>query len=190
MDILWTPWRYAYVSTADKAVRQGVPAALNAWPEDHGCVFCNILASADYAIANGMPADQADKAARIIHRTERCYICLNTFPYNSGHIMIVPRKHEAELANLDTPTASEVMSLAQQSERILRSEYLPDGINAGINLGRAAGAGVAEHLHLHMVPRWAGDTNFMTVMGETRVLPEALDTTWERLHTAFRTVAK
>jgi len=185
MDTLWTPWRYAYVSSAETAVRRGVPAGLAAWPGDTGCVFCNLLSAADFAIANGMDPQQADRAARIVLRSQTCFIVLNIFPYNSGHMMIVPRRHEAELGRLDATEAAEIMTLAQRSERILRAQYQPQGINLGMNLGKAAGAGVADHLHLHVVPRWVGDTNFMTVLGETRVLPEALDTTWEKLHAAF-----
>lgn len=185
MDTLWTPWRYAYVSTVDTATRPGVPPALEAWPGDKHCVFCNLLAAADYAIAHGMPPNQADRAAGIVLRAQHSFICLNAFPYNSGHIMIVPRRHEPDLAGLHPDEAAEFMTLAQRSDRVLRQVYSPDGINAGINLGKAAGAGVANHLHQHMLPRWAGDTNFMTVIGETRVLPEDLATTWQRLHQAF-----
>lgn len=185
MDTLWTPWRYAYVAAADRPARQGVSVELNSWPGDKHCVFCNLLAAADYAIAHGMESERADRAARIVLRAQHCYICLNTFPYNSGHVMIVPRRHEPDIAGLAPEEASEMMALTQHSERVLRSTYSPDGINVGMNLGKAAGAGVAGHLHMHMVPRWAGDTNFMTVMGETRVLPEILDTTWEKLRAAF-----
>lgn len=190
MDTLWTPWRYAYVSTADRAVRQGVPLALQAWPGDKGCVFCNLLASANYAIEHGMPPEQADRAAGIVLRTEQSYICLNAYPYNSGHVMIVPNRHEAELGQLTPAEAGELITLSQQAERVLRRVYLPDGVNLGMNLGKAAGAGVAGHLHMHMVPRWAGDTNFMTVVGETRVLPETLDATWRKLHDAFSHAAE
>jgi ATP adenylyltransferase len=185
MDTLWTPWRYAYVSTVERTVRPGVPAGLEAWPGDKDCVFCNLLASADYAIAHGMDAALADRAALIVWREQHCYICLNSFPYNSGHIMIVPRRHEAVLACLDPAEANELMTLSQRADRVLGRTYAPDGINMGINLGKAAGAGVAGHLHAHMVPRWAGDTNFMTVFGETRVLPETLETTWEKLRAGF-----
>ncbi len=185
MDTLWTPWRYAYVSTTEHTDRQGVPAGLEAWPGDKHCVFCNLLAATDYAIAHGMDSQQADRTARIVLRSENCYICLNIFPYTSGHLMIVPRRHEPELGGLGAREAGEVMELAQKTERALRRVYSPDGINLGLNLGKAGGAGVAGHLHLHMLPRWLGDTNFMTVVGETRVLPEALDTTWQKLHQAF-----
>lgn len=185
MDTLWTPWRYSYVSSADTAARKGVPPALAAWPGDTGCVFCNLLAATQFAVEHGMAAEAADRAANIVYRGGLCFICLNSFPYNSGHAMILPYQHVADLATLPEPAALEVMRLAQRLDRVLREVYRPDGANLGINEGKAAGAGVAGHLHLHMLPRWAGDTNFMTVTGETRVLPESLDVTWARLHAAL-----
>ncbi len=186
MDPLWTPWRYKYVSTADSAKRQGVPPHLAAWPGDTGCVFCNLLASSANAVDHGMAAEEADRAAYILHRGQHCFICLNAFPYNSGHVMILPYEHTNELARLEPAAAQEMMSLAQRVEQAFRKIYRPDGVNLGMNLGKAAGAGVIGHLHLHMLPRWLGDTNFMTVIGETRVLPEPLDITWERLRAEFR----
>lgn len=185
MDHLWTPWRYAYVTDADRKTRQGIPEELAAFPGDTGCVFCNILAAADYAIAHGMDAAQADRIALIVHRAEHNYICLNRYPYNAGHIMIVPREHQRSLAALAPATAGEMMDLARRAELALAALYSPDGFNIGLNLGKAAGAGVTGHLHLHALPRWAGDTNFMTVIGETRVLPEDLATTWQRMVHAF-----
>ena len=185
MDTLWTPWRFTYVSTAGSAARKGVPGLLAAWPGDTGCVFCNLLAATQFAVSQGMPAIEADRAANIVYRGEFCFLCLNSFPYNSGHAMILPYEHVGDLATLADPPAVEMMRLAQRLDRVLREVYHPDGANVGINEGRAAGAGVAGHLHIHMLPRWAGDTNFMTVTGETRVLPEALTVTWERLHTAL-----
>jgi ATP adenylyltransferase len=186
MDPLWTPWRYKYVSTADTAARQGVPLELAAWPGDTGCVFCNLLAASAHAVENGIAPRDADRSANIVHRGEYCFICLNAFPYNSGHVMVLPYEHTSDMGGLETYAAQEVMSLAQRLDRVLRSVYRPDGINLGMNLGKAAGAGVVGHLHLHMLPRWLGDTNFMTVIGETRVLPESLDITWERLHAEFQ----
>jgi ATP adenylyltransferase len=185
VDHLWTPWRYAYVTDSDKTARPGVPAELAAFPGDTGCVFCNILGAADYAIAHGMSQAQADRAALIVHRSPCNYICLNRYPYNAGHIMIVPREHQGSLAALAPSTAREMMDLAQRTECVLAGLYSPDGFNFGLNLGKAAGAGVAKHLHLHALPRWTGDTNFMTVVGETRVLPEDLTTTWQRMVHAF-----
>jgi ATP adenylyltransferase len=186
MDHLWTPWRYAYVSgTDDKSARPGVPDALSGWPGDKHCVFCNLNASSEYAADQGMPADEADRAAYIVLRAEYCYICLNAFPYSTGHVMVIPYAHERSLAALDEAVASEMMQLARRTERVLQQVYQPHGINLGMNLGKAAGAGVAEHLHLHILPRWLGDTNLMTIVAETRVLPESLDITWRRLREGF-----
>jgi ATP adenylyltransferase len=186
MDHLWTPWRYAYVTGADRRKsRRGVPEALDAWPGDMHCVFCNLIAAVDYAIANGMPRDDAERAAWVLDRGQHCYLVLNAFPYNGGHLMAVPYQHEASLAALPLETASELMRLARRTERVLRSTYVPDGLNFGLNLGEAAGAGVAGHLHLHAVPRWSGDNNFMSVLAETRILPEMLDETWRRLRAGF-----
>ena len=154
MDYLWTPWRYAYVSGADKAT---------------GCIFCDAPKLGD------------DRKARIVHRGRDCYIILNTFPYTSGHVMIVPFAHLDELQKLPPATAQEMMALTQKMEGVLRAVYHPEGINVGANIGQAAGAGVAGHVHLHVLPRWTADSNFMTAVSETRVLPEALDTTYERL---------
>lgn len=162
-----------------------MPAALSAWPGDHHCVFCNLIAAADYAIDHGMTPEEADRAANIVLRGRSCYICLNAYPYTSGHVMIVPREHEASLGTLAGETALEMMALAQRTTRALESAYSPDGANLGLNLGKAAGAGVADHLHMHVLPRWFGDTNFMTVAAETRVLPEILEQSWQRLRRAF-----
>ena len=189
MDLLWTPWRYAYVTTADGAVRPGVPPSLNAWPGDLHCVFCNLVASIDYAIANGMSADEAEAAGGLILRGKHCFVCLNAYPYTSGHVMVIPHKHEASLAALPKETAHELIDLAQKTERVLTTLYSPHGINFGMNLGQAAGAGVAGHLHLHGLPRWIGDTNFMTTVAETRVMPEDLDITWERMRAGFGNAA-
>jgi ATP adenylyltransferase len=186
MDHLWTPWRYEYVTGADRRrSRRGVPEALDAWPGDLNCVFCNLIAAVDYAVAQGMDKAEAEKAAWIVDRGPACYLVLNAFPYNGGHLMAVPYQHEASLAALPLQTADELIRLARRTERVFRSVYQPDGVNFGLNLGQAAGAGVAEHLHLHAVPRWSGDNNFMSVIGETRVLPEMLDKTWRRLRSGF-----
>jgi ATP adenylyltransferase len=158
MDYLWTPWRYAYVSTAEK---------------DSGCIFCELPTSGD------------DAKAHIVHRARHCYIVLNTYPYTSGHVMIVPFAHLDELQKLPESAAHEMMALSQKTESALRRIYSPDGINLGMNIGRAAGAGVAGHVHMHMLPRWVGDTNFMTVAGESRVLPETLEETYERIKAAM-----
>jgi len=189
VDHLWTPWRYAYVTEADRKARPGIPPELDAFPNDTGCVFCNILGAADDAIAHGMSEAEADRAALIVHRAEHNYVCLNRYPYNSGHIMIVPREHQSSLARLAAGTAREMMDLARLAECALAGLYSPDGFNFGLNLGKAAGAGVTQHLHLHALPRWTGDTNFMTVVSETRILPEDLATTWQRITHAFAAAA-
>lgn len=163
MDYLWTPWRYAYITNAAKSGNA------------EACIFCEL-------------PKLADLEARIVHRGEHCYIVLNTFPYTSGHVMIVPFAHIDELHKLPADVAHEMMALSQKMERVIRHVYSPDGINIGMNIGRAAGAGVAGHVHMHALPRWFGDTNFMTVAGETRVLPEALDITYERLRAALNVI--
>jgi ATP adenylyltransferase len=185
MDHLWTPWRYAYITDTDPNVRKGVPRELAAWTGDLGCVFCNMIAAVDYAIDQGMDVDEAELLAGIVLRGRQAFICLNRYPYTSGHVMVVPYAHQGSLAAVDSGTAHELMDLSQATERALVQVYTPDGINLGLNLGRAAGAGVADHLHLHAVPRWFGDTNSMTVISETRVLPEELSTTWRRLREAL-----
>ena len=185
MDHLWTPWRYNYVTTAETAARPGVPASLAAWPGDLGCVFCNLMASIDFAIANGMSEEEAEAAGGLVVRGKHCFICLNAFPYTSGHVMAMPYAHLDRLADLPTEAAHELMDLAQRTERVLEWLYRPQGFNFGINLGRAAGAGVAGHLQLHALPRWAGDTNFRTPVAETRILPEELETTWKRMREGF-----
>ncbi len=129
--------------------RPGVPASLAAWPGDLGCVFCNLIASIDFAIANGMSAEQAEAAGGLILRGRHCFICLNAFPYTSGHVMVMPYAHLDRLAALPTEAAHELIDLAQRTEQALERLYRPHGLNFGMNLGQAAGAGVAGHLHLH-----------------------------------------
>jgi ATP adenylyltransferase len=190
MDRLWTPWRYSYITGKVDGARKGVPAALAAWPgEDTGCVFCNLIRSVEWAIADGMPEEQAERHGLIVARYAGVYLCLNAFPYSSGHLLVVPYRHEDSLALLPEADAAEMMGTAQKVETMLRKVYQPDGINMGLNLGEAAGAGVAQHLHLHAVPRWFGDTNFMTVAAETRILPETLETTWRRVRDALQMTA-
>jgi ATP adenylyltransferase len=185
MDYLWTPWRYPYLVDADPRGRKGVPEALAAWTGDCHCVFCNLIAATRFAVEHGGSALDADRAANIVWRGELSFIVLNAFPYSSGHVMIVPYAHEETLAGLERAAALEIMTLAQRTDAVLRQVYAPDGINMGLNLGKAAGAGVAGHLHMHVLPRWLGDSNFMTVIAETRVLPETLETTWQRLREGF-----
>lgn len=197
MEHLWTPWRYSYI-TGQAAVsgegsevpehRKGIPPELRAYPGDFDCVFCNLLASTDHAIARGMPADEAERASLLVCRGRHVFVCLNRFPYNSGHIMIVPYAHGPSLAALPAETTVELMRYAQYAEQALSATYSPDGYNMGLNLGAAAGAGVAGHLHLHAVPRWVGDTSFLSTLGETRTLPEALPATWKRLRTSFHSI--
>ena len=158
MDHLFTPWRFAYVSTADK---------------QPGCVFCLKLREND------------DRKALIVHRAQHCFVILNAFPYTAGHVMVVPYEHVDELQKLAAPAAQEMMALTQKLEGILREAYRPDGINLGMNVGKAAGAGVAGHIHMHVLPRWIADANFMSVIGETRVVPESLEQTYEKLHGRF-----
>jgi ATP adenylyltransferase len=158
MDILWTPWRYTYIKSADLA---------------QGCIFCD------------KPKENDDERNLIVHRGTRCYIILNAFPYTNGHVMVVPFAHEDQLQKLDRETATEMIALTQKSESVLRELYNPEGINLGMNIGRAAGAGVAGHVHMHVLPRWTADANFMSVVGETRVLPEDLATTYKRMKGKF-----
>ena len=199
MDRLWTPWRYSYITGADTATndRKGVPESLKDWPgEDQHCVFCNLIHSVEWA--TNLPArpgaapsqDSAEEAGLIVGRLETCFICLNAFPYASGHVLIVPYKHLDSLAKLPADDAHEMIQAAQTMETVLRNVYQPDGLNIGVNLGQAAGAGVANHIHMHQLPRWAGDTNFMTVTAETRILPEMLQTTSSRLRDEWRRASK
>ena len=169
MDYLWTPWRYAYITTAVK--KEG---SSEGKPE--GCIFCEL-------------PKLIDEEAKIVHRGQHCYVILNSFPYTSGHVMVVPFAHLDELQKLPEATAQEMMALSQKMEGVLRQVYSPDGINLGMNIGRAAGAGIAGHVHMHVLPRWVGDTNFMTVTGESRVLPEALDETYARIRGALHAKA-
>lgn len=159
MDYLWTPWRYAYVTGAEKST---------------GCIFCSAPQAAD------------DEKVKIVHRGEHCFVILNTFPYTPGHVMVVPYQHLDELQKLPSEAAQEMMSLSQKMEGVLRTEYHPDGVNLGMNIGKAAGAGVAGHIHMHILPRWVADANFVSVIGETRMLPETLEVTWQKLKAALK----
>jgi len=161
MDYLWTPWRYAYIAAAAKTDGKSGE-----------CIFCELPKA-------------SDAEAKIVHRGEHCYIILNGFPYTTGHVMVVPFMHTDQLQKLPEAVAHEMMSLSQKMEGVLRQVYTPDGVNLGMNLGRAAGAGIAGHIHMHILPRWVGDTNFMTTVAETRVLPEALEETWRKIRAAL-----
>ncbi len=158
MDYLWTPWRYQYISKAG---------------EEDECIFC------------AAAKDPRDEDSLIVHRAAHNFIILNRFPYTSGHVMAVPYEHVPTLEDLSDTALVEMIRLARDTERHLREVYRPEGLNFGINLGRCAGAGIAGHVHMHILPRWTGDANFMTVVGETRVMPEDLTTTWTRLRRAF-----
>jgi ATP adenylyltransferase len=186
MDRLFTPWRYAYIAAKDEGMlKKGVPEILAGWSGDHGCVFCNMLAAVDYAIKYDMDRDEAEESIGLLERGKTGFLVLNSFPYSSGHLMAVPYQHEASLAALPMETAVELMSMMRRAERALRKVYQPEGLNMGLNLGESAGAGVAHHLHIHALPRWSGDTNFMTVVAETRILPEILADSWRKLRAAL-----
>src|SRR5437762_1635284 len=163
VERLWTPWRRAFVESAGGA--GPAPA----------CFLCDI-ASADPA---------RDREHLLIHRGERAIALLNRYPYNNGHLLIAPREHTGDYARLEPTAASALTALTQRAVAALERAYRPDAFNVGMNLGRAAGAGLPDHLHVHVVPRWAGDTNFMPVVGNTKVLPETLDQTYERLLPLF-----
>jgi len=158
MDYLWTPWRYAYVTNAEKAT---------------GCIFCQVLEARN------------DAKTHIAHRGKHCFVILNTYPYTPGHVMVVPYQHLDELQKLPVEASHEMMGLSQRMEGVLRLLYKPDGVNLGMNIGKAAGAGVAGHIHMHVLPRWVADANFVSVIGETRVLPETLEVTWGRIKEAL-----
>jgi ATP adenylyltransferase len=145
---LWAPWRLQYIQGEN--------------PDE--CIFC-----AKPALDDG--------PGLIVRRGQRCFVMLNAFPYTSGHVMVAPYEHTADLAALDEATSLELMTLTQQSISAIRAAYRPEGFNVGANLGTVAGAGVADHVHVHVVPRWEGDTNFMPLLARTRVVPEALGTT-------------
>jgi ATP adenylyltransferase len=161
MDRLWTPWRYEFVSRAARA--------------DEGCVFCRILAD-----------PQSDPDNFVLCRGASAAVILNLYPYTTGHLLILAARHIASLTEATPQELQEIISLARHCEAALNSEYRPEGFNLGINLGKMAGAGVDKHLHMHVLPRWTGDSSFMTVVSETRVLPEALGQTHRRLSPYFR----
>jgi ATP adenylyltransferase len=157
MEHLWSPWRLAYITGGSSP---------------GGCVFCHALSD---------PA--ADPL--IVHRGTTCFVILNLFPYNNGHLMVIPNRHIATLGTATPAELCELMELTKASEIALTEAYAPHGLNMGINLGKPAGAGVLDHIHMHVVPRWNGDTNFMTVVGRTRVLPEELPDTAAKLRPLF-----
>ena len=161
MDRLFCPWRYAYVTSIK--------------PSDPGCILCDL--------AGGETT--RDEEELVLSRTDHHFVVLNRYPYNTAHLMIVPNTHTSRLTDLPLPALHEMWELAARAEAVVQEVYRPDGLNMGLNLGRYAGAGIADHLHLHVVPRWPGDTSFISVTGETRVLPETLEQTWTKLRERF-----
>jgi ATP adenylyltransferase len=157
---IWAPWRLAYVKDASKET------------EDE-CIFC------------AKPAADDDAANLVLHRGRSCFVILNLFPYTNGHLMIAPYEHRSRLQDLGAETVAEIMSLAQRSMDRLEQVYAPQGYNVGFNQGRAAGAGVEHHIHMHVVPRWGGDTNFMPVIADARVMPQTLEQSYEALREVF-----
>jgi ATP adenylyltransferase len=151
LEIIWTPWRYEYVNSVD---------------EREGCIFCE------------KPKEDNDRENLVVSRGKRCFAILNLFPYTTGHIMIAPYEHTGTIEELDPETLTEMMVLAQRSMYAIREAFGPDGFNLGINISRVAGAGIKDHVHLHLVPRWAGDSNFMAVIAETKIFPRTLDEVW------------
>jgi ATP adenylyltransferase len=157
---IWAPWRLEYVKDASK-------------DKESECIFCAAVGAED------------DAAMLIVHRGERCFVILNKFPYTNGHLMVAPYEHVASLQELDSATVAELMALVQRGMTALESSYSPHGYNVGVNQGRVAGAGVEHHIHMHVVPRWGGDTNFMPVLGDTRVMNQTLEDSFETVRKAF-----
>jgi ATP adenylyltransferase len=160
METLWTPWRYPYIKSAGN--------------KDERCILCQALSLED------------DKKALILGRGKANFIILNLYPYNSGHLMVAPIKHLSSFYQYGKKESVEFIELAKLSVKILAEVYHPHGFNIGMNLGRPAGAGVTDHFHLHIVPRWNGDTNFMSVVGEVRLIPEDITASYEKLHSRFK----
>ncbi|MBI5708237.1 MAG: HIT domain-containing protein [Armatimonadetes bacterium] len=156
---LWAPWRFAFVEKADSAT---------------GCIFVDL------------PAQDDDRKNLILHRGRTAFVMLNAYPYTNGHLMIAPYRHTADLSELEDAELLEINQLLAAAIRWIKAAYGPDGFNVGINLGSAGGAGIPDHVHWHIVPRWRGDTNFMTTVGEVRVLPQSLEDSYERLLAAAR----
>lgn len=161
METLWSPWRARYIAS-------GVDSQL---PQ---CIFCAISATPENDVQNF-----------VLHRGEYAFVLLNLYPYTTAHLMVVPYEHTAEFDSVAKATTDELMDLAKRGQRAIREVYSPSGFNLGMNLGSAAGAGIADHIHVHLLPRWSGDTNFMTTVGNTRVIPEDLETTYKKLLTQF-----
>jgi len=158
---LWSPWRSQYIAS-------GVDS------QAHECVFCRIASEPDHDATNF-----------VLYRGQHAFVVLNLYPYITGHLMVVPYLHTSELDTVAKEITDEMMDLTKRSQTALREVYVPSGFNLGMNFGTAAGAGIADHIHIHLLPRWTGDTNFMTTVGESRVLPEALETTYSKLLPKF-----
>lgn len=161
MDRLWAPWRMQYIQNVDA--------------KDEGCIFCN------------KPRESEDQKNLILYRGSSCFVIMNLFPYNNGHLMIVPYQHTSDILNLEPSVSEELWSLVCLSKRALSECFKPEGFNIGMNLGRVSGAGIDQHLHMHIVPRWNGDSNFMPVIGETKVISQAVGDTYRALHPYFNT---
>ena len=161
MDVLWSPWRYDYI-TGSGSTRPG------------GCVFCSILNDS-----------ASDEEKFILKRADFNFVILNIYPYGTGHLLVVPYAHIAELDQLDKATSDELMDITKSAEKALGDVYKPEGFNLGMNLGKSAGAGVEGHVHMHILPRWSGDVNFMTSIGQTRTVPEDLRVTYQKLKGMF-----
>jgi len=162
MEWLWAPWRMAYMKNIDR--------------KETGCVFCS------------KPAAAADRENLILYRGNRCFVVMNLYPYNNGHLLIIPNAHIADICNLDKETSDEAWGLVCASKKVLTGAFHPDGFNIGINQGRSAGAGIDQHMHVHIVPRWSGDTNFMPVTGEVKVISQALHETYDGLYPGFQSI--
>jgi ATP adenylyltransferase len=162
VETLWSPWRYEYITSSSSETPSG------------GCVFCEIKNS-----------PERDESNFVLHRASHNYIVLNIYPYISGHLLVVPFEHVADLDAAAKETTDELMDLTKRCQTVLREVYRPAGLNIGINQGRAAGAGIVDHVHIHILPRWVGDTNFMSTIGNTRVIPEDLPTTYGKLKKHF-----
>ncbi len=161
MDVLWSPWRYDYITVSGNA-------------DKSGCVFCEIL--------NNSASDEENF---ILHRAEFNFVILNIYPYTSGHLMVIPYDHLSTLDKAGKQVSDEFMDLTKAAQAAISQIYTPDGINLGMNIGKAAGAGVDGHIHMHVLPRWVGDVNFMTAIGQTRTIPESLPTTFQKLKKHF-----
>lgn len=163
MDRLWAPWRMQYIQNVDQ--------------KDSGCIFCT------------KPEEDDDRKNLILFRGKSCFILMNLFPYNNGHLMIVPYQHTSDILNLHQECVSELWSLVCLSKKVLTNCFKPEGFNIGMNLGRVSGAGIDQHIHMHIVPRWNGDSNFMPVIAETKVISQALWDTYDTLVPVFKSIA-